>query len=61
VRSINNLVWWWTSIDDVERSNATNMTKLIETGESILSTEWLTWIAAARKNNEAAKDGDKDQ
>lgn len=61
VRSINNLVWWWKSIDDVERANATNTTKLIETGESILSTEWLTWIAAARKNDEAAKDGDKDQ
>lgn len=61
VRSINDLVWWWESFDDVERANAMNITKLIETGESVLATERLTWIAAARKNDEAAKDGDEDQ
>jgi len=38
-----------------------NITKLIETGESVLATERLTWIAAARKNDEAAKDSDEDQ
>ena len=61
VRSINDLLWWWESIDDVERANTMNITKLIETGESVLATERLTWIAAARKNDEAAKDSDEDQ
>ena len=61
VRSINDLIWWWESLDDAERANTANITKLIETGESVLATERLAWIAAARKNDEAAADDDKGQ
>ena len=46
---------------DAERANTANITKLIETGESVLATERLAWIAAARKNDEAAADDDKGQ
>ena len=49
VRAINDLVWWWKSLDDAERANTAQITRLIETGEAILATERLAWIAAARK------------
>ena len=55
------MVWWWESLDDAERANTANITKLVETGESVLATERLAWIAAARKNDEAAADDDKAQ
>ena len=61
VRSIDDLIWWWESLDDAERANTDIITKLIETGESVLATERLAWIAAARKNDKAAGNGNTDQ
>ena len=58
VRAINDLIWWWKSLDDAERANTAHITKLIETGESILATERLAWIAAARKPTRGDRDGD---
>ena len=48
VRAINDLVWWWKSLDDAERANTAQISRLIENGEAILATERLAWIAAAR-------------
>ena len=33
---------------DAERANTANITKLIETGESVLATERLAWIAGSQ-------------
>jgi hypothetical protein len=54
VRSIDDLIWWWRSLDDAERANHACITKLIETGESILATERISWIAAAKGEDKDA-------
>merc|ERR1719352_659386 len=59
VRAIDDLIWWWMSLEDVERANTSNITTLIKTGESIIATERLAWMTAVRRDNEASKDGDE--
>jgi len=46
VRSINKLVAWWKSLDDVERASPTQISLLVETGESIISSERQAWLMA---------------
>jgi len=43
VRSIKKLLNWWTTLDAVERAGATATSKLLTTGESIISDERLAW------------------
>lgn len=52
VRGINELVWWWKSLTDSERALNANITKLIEHGESLLSTERLAWLAAVQRDQD---------
>ena len=52
VRDINDLVWWWKSLDDPERANTSYIARLVETGESILGTEQRAWSAAATSRDE---------
>ena len=47
-----------TALEDAERANTFLITKLIETGESIIATERLAWLAAVRKPTD---DGDGDE
>ena len=56
VRSLERLMWWWKSLDDIERSNVEFISRLIEEGEAIISNERLAWLTAARKE-EAEKAG----
>jgi hypothetical protein len=57
VRAIDDLLWWWKSLDDAERAGIANITKLIETGEKILSAERLAWMAAARRGDKDSAEG----
>ena len=36
-------MWWWKSLDDIERSNVEFISRLIEDGEAIISNERLAW------------------
>ena len=56
VRCIDDLIWWWRSLDDAERANTANITQLIQIGESILATERLSWIPASQ-----GEDNDSDR
>eukprot|EP00937_MAST-01D_sp_MAST-1D-sp2_P004274 g4274.t1 len=58
VRAVDDLIWWWKSLDDAERANTLYISKLIETGEAILAAERLAWIAAAKKGDEGARAAD---
>ena len=65
VRSLERLMWWWKSLDDIERSNVEFISRLIEDGEAIISNERLAWLTAARKEEADrqgvdAKDGEKE-
>ena len=58
-------MWWWKSLDDIERSNVEFISRLIEDGEAIISNERLAWLTAARKEEAGrqgvdAKDGEKE-
>ena len=59
VRSINELIWYWKSLDDVERANIETITKLIETGEAILASERQTWIIP-EKNADKEVEGESE-
>jgi hypothetical protein len=59
VRSINELIWYWKSLDDVERANIETITKLIETGEAILASERQTWITP-EKNADKEVEGESE-
>ena len=66
VRSLERLMWWWKSLDDIERSNVEFISRLIEDGEAIISNERLAWLTAARKEEADrqgvdAKDGEKEK
>ena len=59
-------MWWWKSLDDIERSNVEFISRLIEDGEAIISNERLAWLTAARKEEADrqgvdAKDGEKEK
>ena len=45
-------------MDHTPNAPVVQITKLIETGESILAAERLAWIAAARRPREDGGDGD---
>ena len=49
VRSIERLLWWWQSLDDIERASASNIALLVESGEAIISAERLAWITAFKR------------
>ena len=53
VRSIERLLWWWQSLDDIERASASNIALLVESGEAIISAERLAWITAFKKEQKA--------
>ena len=66
VRSLERLMWWWKSLDDIERSNVEFISRLIEDGEAIISNERLAWLTAARREEADrqgvdAKDGEKEK
>ena len=52
VRNIERLVWWWRSLDDIERASPTKISLLIEGGESIITAERLAWLSAMRKEEQ---------
>ena len=56
VRAINDLIWWWKSLDDIERANTVTINKLIETGEQILAAERLAWVAA-KQDDKGTEEG----
>jgi hypothetical protein len=60
VRSINELLWYWKSLDDVERANIETINKLIETGEAILASERQAWITAEKKNVDKEIEGESE-
>ena len=60
VRSINELIWYWKSLDDVERANIETINKLIETGEAILASERQAWITAEKKNVDKEIEGESE-
>ena len=56
VRSIERLLWWWQSLDEIDRSSTSNIARLVESGEAIISAERLAWLTAFKKE-EKAKSG----
>ena len=55
-RGIERLIWWWKSLDDIERASSANISLLIESGEGLITAERLAWLTALRKE-EAEKGG----
>ena len=68
VRHLKNLLSWWNSLSEVERSVPENVTKLIMQGESIICNEHRAWssVAAdassggAHRGKEGAKEEDEE-
>ena len=56
MRSIERLLWWWQSLDEIDRSSTSNIARLVESGEAIISAERLAWLTAFKKE-EKAKSG----
>jgi len=62
VRSINELVSWWKSLDDVDHASAENITRLIEMGENIINSERQSWLTAtSSEDKKNAKEDDKQE
>ena len=61
MRSIERLQWWWKSLDDIERASATNISRLVESGEAIISAERLAWLAAFKKEQKKNAGGTDDE
>jgi len=57
VLAINDLISWWDSLDDVDKASVENITRLIEQGESIINTERLTWLMAAKEDKNQQQKG----
>ena len=58
---INELVVWWSSLNEVDQSSATNLDRLITEGERAINAELSTWRAAATAKGETAKDESENQ
>ena len=61
VRSIERLQWWWKSLDDIERASTTNISRLVESGEAIISAERLAWLTAFKKDQKENAGGVDDE
>jgi len=59
IRSLKILLFWWDVLTDVEKAGTDTISKLIETGESIIADERQAWqatanrLATASRGNEA--------
>ena len=68
MRHLKNLLSWWNSLSEVERSVPENVTKLIMQGESIICNEHRAWSSVAadvssgggRRGKEGAKEEDEE-
>jgi hypothetical protein len=49
VRAIKNLLSWWSRLGEVERASMDNRTRLILSGEEIISEERLAWLSTAKR------------
>ena len=49
--SIDNIVTWWNSLDDVERASTANIATLVDRGEEVITAERNAWLAAAREQD----------
>lgn len=45
VRSLDKLLTWWVSLGEVEKASTMTISRLISTGESIISEERLAWVS----------------
>ena len=57
---VENLLTWWSSISPVERAATTSVSRLVLTGEAILSQERLAWMSTASKDAEHDDDDEED-
>ena len=53
VRSLENLLSWWASLNDISKAAEPNITRLVQDGERIVTSERLAWSAV---NTEYADD-----
>merc|ERR1712110_1338375 len=58
LEKINVVNSWWGSLDAIERSNADNISYLVDTSEEIIHSEWEAWSAAATKSKTLTKSYD---
>jgi len=58
VRSIDKLKLWWSSLDDTDKASAANIAKLVEHGESIITSERLALLSAVKNQQEQGAAGD---
>lgn len=45
VRSLENLLSWWASLNDISKAAEANITRLVQDGERIITSERLAWSA----------------
>jgi hypothetical protein len=53
--AINELIVWWSSLNEVDQSGAANLDRLITEGERAINAELITWRAAVTAKGEPAK------
>lgn len=62
IYALKELLYWWMALGEVEKANMEIISRLIETGESIINNERIAWVSTAKKEEtESAGDGDEGQ
>ena len=54
--SLKNLITWWNSLSDAQKSTAANITQLVTSGEQIISNERLAWYSTAQSRSNQQDD-----